>query len=678
ELPGGPAVGAPLALPSQLEPRARVHTRWDLDAQLVRPPFDAGPAAGLTGIGDDRALPIAVTTRLGDREEALLEAHLPRAAALRAGPGSGARLGAVPATGLAGSQPGHGDGLLAAEGGFLEADLERVAQVLAAARPGTSAPPASGAEEVAEEIPHDVLEAGADVESAHPTLLEGGVTEAIVEPAPLGITENLVRLSQLLEALLGLAILGILVGMKTQRELAIGLLDLVVGGGARDPEHLVVVTLHQTRGALSPGRRMRAPPTCCTSPPQPKGRERGLFLDLLELGLDDVLLVLAIAGGAVVVRWLALRPLALGCLGVHRLGELVRGARQRIGGVPDAGRILRLEGLLGVGQRTLDRAPGARVEGATVLRERPLGLVDETVELVARVDQLALLAVLLGVERGLLDHAVDLVLGETARSRDLDRLLLARPEVLRVHVHDAVGIDVEGDLDLRYAARGGRDTDQVELPEELVVAGHLALTLEDADGHRRLVVGGGREDLALARRDGGVLLDQLGEDATQRLDAERERGHVEEQDVLHLALEDGTLDGRSDRDHLVGVDALVRLLPEELLDARLHCRHARHAAHQDHLVDVPRAEPGILERGEAGVVELVEQIGTERLELRPRELHVEVLRTALIGGDEGQVDVGLHRARQLDLGLLRGLLQPLERHAVLAEIDALILAELVR
>src|SRR5262245_5167731 len=128
---------------------------------------------------------------------------------------------------------------------------------------------------------------------------------------------------------------------------------------------------------------MRAPPTCCTSPPQPKGRERALFLDLLELRLDDVFLVLAVAVGAVVMRPLALRPLALGRLGVHRLGELVRGPRQRIRGAADAGRVLRFEGLLGVAERALDGTLGARVEGATVLGERPLGLVDEAVELVA-------------------------------------------------------------------------------------------------------------------------------------------------------------------------------------------------------------------------------------------------------------------------------------------------------
>ena len=67
------------------------------------------------------------------------------------------------------------------------------------------------------------------------------------------------------------------------------------------------------------------------------------------------------------------------------------------------------------------------------------------------------------------------------------------------------------DLDLRHAARRGRDADQIELAEQLVVRRHLALALEHADRHRGLVVRRGREDLALLGRDGGVLLDQLGD-----------------------------------------------------------------------------------------------------------------------------------------------------------------------
>ena len=45
--------------------------------------------------------------------------------------------------------------------------------------------------------------------------------------------------------------------------------------------------------------------------------------------------------------------------------------------------------------------------------------------------------------------------------------------------------------------------------------------------------------------------------------------------------------------------------------------------------------------------------------------------------DERQVDLRLHRRREFVLGLLRRLLQALQRHLVLAQVDALVALELV-
>ncbi len=56
---------------------------------------------------------------------------------------------------------------------------------------------------------------------------------------------------------------------------------------------------------------------------------------------------------------------------------------------------------------------------------------------------------------------------------------------------------------------------------------------------------------ALACRDGGVALDQLGEDAAEGFDAERERSHVEQQHVFDFAAQHAALHGRAHRDHFV-------------------------------------------------------------------------------------------------------------------------------
>ena len=78
------------------------------------------------------------------------------------------------------------------------------------------------------------------------------------------------------------------------------------------------------------------------------------------------------------------------------------------------------------------------------------------------------------------------------------------------------------------------------------------------DGHLGLVVGCGREHLALLAGDGGVGIDELGHHATHGLDTHREGSNVEQHDVAYAALlvQYGTLDRGSEGYHLVGVNTL--------------------------------------------------------------------------------------------------------------------------
>jgi hypothetical protein len=67
------------------------------------------------------------------------------------------------------------------------------------------------------------------------------VTEAIVEAALLLVGQNGVGLGRFLEAFLGVAVVRVAIRMMLQRQLAIGALDLLIGGRALDPEDVVVV-----------------------------------------------------------------------------------------------------------------------------------------------------------------------------------------------------------------------------------------------------------------------------------------------------------------------------------------------------------------------------------------------------------------------------------------------------
>ena len=263
-----------------------------------------------------------------------------------------------------------------------------------------------------------------------------------------------------------------------------------------------------------------------------------------------------------------------------------------------------------------------------------LARVDQGIRLVAGIDQLPALFVFLGMLLGFLDHALDIAIGQSPRSLDTDLLFLAGGLVLGRNVDNAIGIDVEGDFDLRHAAHRRRDTDQIELPQKLVVGGHFPLALENADGDRRLAVLGSGEHLAFARRNGGVSVDQAGEDAAQGLDAQTERGDVEKQDVLDVAGEDTALNGGADSHHFVGVDAFVGLAAEKFLDRFVDLGHAGHAADKDDFADLAGRKPRILECLFAGFDGFMDQILDQGFQFGAGQLDVEVFGAALIGGDE--------------------------------------------
>lgn len=77
------------------------------------------------------------------------------------------------------------------------------------------------------------------------------------------------------------------------------------------------------------------------------------------------------------------------------------------------------------------------------------------------------------------DHAVDLGLAEAALIVvDGDVVLAGRRFVAGGHVQDAIGVQLVGDLDLRGATRRRGDAVQVELTQQVVVLGFVALTCE--------------------------------------------------------------------------------------------------------------------------------------------------------------------------------------------------------
>jgi len=147
---------------------------------------------------------------------------------------------------------------LGAKGRLLERQLEIVAEVRAAVQ--VAAPPAAAAEHLPEKVAEDVVDVPPEGKALG-EVRRPGVPEAIVGRALLGIGQDGVGLRALLEALLGLPVPRVLVGMVLEGELPEGGLEVSSGGIAGHPQDLVVVSLvgHQadsTRGILSRGNHL--------------------------------------------------------------------------------------------------------------------------------------------------------------------------------------------------------------------------------------------------------------------------------------------------------------------------------------------------------------------------------------------------------------------------------------
>ena len=157
--------------------------------------------------------------------------------------------------------------------------------------------------------------------------------------------------------------------------------------------------------------------------------------------------------------------------------------------------------------------------------------VQDRVGVDARLAQLALADVVLGVVDRLLEHALDLLVGETVRRLHLDRALAPGAQVGRRDAQDAVRVDQE-----RHLERAARPPAAASIG--IVKRARLRLSAASSRSPwstwtstavwlSTAVV----KCLLDARRDRRVAVDQAGEDAAHRLDAERQRHDVEQQHV---------------------------------------------------------------------------------------------------------------------------------------------------
>src|SRR5690606_14727565 len=302
--------------------------------------------------------------------------------------------------------------------------------------------------------------------------------------------------------------------------------------------------------------------------------------------------------------------------------------------------------------------------------------VDHAVSLVAGRHQLLELLVLGRMGFGIANHFLNLILRQTGRCFDHNRLLLASSLVFGRHMQDTVGVDVEGHLNLRHTTGRRRNICQVKAAQRFVLCCLLTLTLNHVNGYRSLVIFRCGENLRFFGRNRGVLLDQRGCHTTHGFNTQGQRSHVQQQYVFNFTRQNRTLNRRTNSDCLVRVHVLTGLFAEELFNLFLYQRHPCLAAHQNHLVHFAMAQACIFQGNTARLDALLNQVFYQRLQLGTSQLDVQVLRTTGIRGNVRQVDISLLATRQLHLGLLCSFFQTLHGQRVTFEVHARLFAEL--
>src|SRR5690349_9912214 len=170
-------------------------------------------------------------------------------------------------------------------------------------------------------------------------------------------------------------------------------------------------------------------------------------------------------------------------------------------------------------------------------------------------------------------------------------------------------------------------------------------------------------------------MNDLGDHAAERLDAERKRRDVEEQHVFRrfgAARENISLHGGAERDHLVRVELRVRLAVEEFLHDLAKARNARGAAHQRDLVDLLGREACVAQRLLARPDSALQDGLDQAFELLARDLALILLALRQIDFD----DRALLRGER-DLGVDHGLAHGLYDFGIAAEIQPHVAADII-
>ncbi|ABE05525.1 hypothetical protein HMPREF1617_02092 [Escherichia coli 908675] len=391
--------------------------------------------------------------------------------------------------------------------------------------------------------------------------------------------------------------------------------------------------------------------------------------DFFKFSVDNIVIF------RVVCRSISTGSLLLGMLllgDFHQfLGNLCQFLHFRF----DSGFVFTFQSSFQCSQRRLDSSFVVSRQFVACFFNLLTGAVQQMVALVASLYQLFKLTVSFGVSFCVAYHFLDFIFVQTRRSLDSDLLLFTAVFVFRGNVQDTVSIDIEGNFDLRHAARCRVDTIQVELTQRFVISRTFTFTLQHMDGYRRLVVFSGREHLAVLGRDSGVFRDQRGHHTAHGFDTQRQRGNVQQQYVFYVTSQNTTLNSSTDGYSFVRVNIFTRLFTKEFSNFLLNHWHTSLTTNEDNVVDIRYGQASVLQCNFQRLNGTVYQIFNQAFQFRTSHFDVHVFRTGRVCSDVRQVNVGLLSGRQFDFRFFCRFFQALHCQRIVAQVNALIFLE---
>ena len=198
---------------------------------------------------------MAGRTRLLDREEALLHAHLAHAIAGRAGFLAGTRLGTIAIAVATGGQTRHADIDRGTGNRRFQIEIQVVTQVAAALRSVRIATTTAATEDVTEDIAEHIAEAAgtttakaAATEATAALTIDTGMTELVIGGALVSIGQHFVGFRDFTELLGRSFIIRVAVRVMLLGQASVRLLDVLGVGATLDTKHFVIITLGHGSG----------------------------------------------------------------------------------------------------------------------------------------------------------------------------------------------------------------------------------------------------------------------------------------------------------------------------------------------------------------------------------------------------------------------------------------------